>query len=199
MLLSLLNRWRGTGDIFIVHKLRITGVVLYTLFFLILFSLLLNVYYGVLLGILFVLGESYAWGTWVSYLCYPENHPKEYDSKVGRSFPYIHYQANLITPQLKDYAKYCYTALTLRGFYWWLPIYLVFAYAGVISYVEAFIISVLLGVAFPLACNLGQKIQKSYSYKYFSMNNNWEKQEVVYGIFHEIALWYVILQIIFKG
>lgn len=48
--------------------------------------------------VLFVAGESYAWGKWIGFLVdYENKHEPEYDSKVGKGFPmYIHYIANYI-------------------------------------------------------------------------------------------------------
>ena len=161
MIEAVLNRWRGTGDIFSISKVRITGTMIYALYMFVVVTLLSTWYYGLVAAVLFLAGESYAWGTWVSYLCYQDNHEKEYDSKVGRGFPYIHYVANAIVPQEKDYKRYCQIALTLRGVYWWLPVYLVLAFAGVISYGSAIIAGVLLGVGFSLACELGRKLKLS--------------------------------------
>lgn len=115
-------------------------------------------------------------GTWVSYLCYPDNHEKEYNSKVGRGFPYIHYLANAIVPQEKDYKRYCQVALAIRGLYWWLPIYLLLAFAGLLSYGSAVVAGIILGIGFPIACELGRKLQINIDKKYLQVTNSWERQ-----------------------
>lgn len=184
----ILNRYRGTGDIFIIGSLKITGVMLYTLYLGLLVGFLSEWYYGIITGILFLAGESYAWGTWVSYLCYPENHEKEYDSKVGRGFPYIHYIANSVTNQYKDYKRYCEIALTLRGFFWWFPIILLLLFLNLLPIWFAFISLIGLSIGFPVACYLSRIWNFEYSSKFISVRGNWEKQEIIYGFFHFMFL-----------
>ena len=94
----LLNRWRGTGDIFYISKFAITGTMIYALYIGLLFGLLTTWYIGLLSLGLFLLGESFGWGKWVGALCYPENTnlQKEYEDKEGYKFPFIHYLANFI-------------------------------------------------------------------------------------------------------
>lgn len=193
MIEAVLNRWRGTGDLFSISKIKITGTMVYALYMFVVVTLLSTWYYGIGTAVLFLAGESYAWGTWVSYLCYPDNHEKEYTSKVGRGFPYIHYVANTLVHQEKDYKKYCQVALTLRGLYWWLPIYLLLAFAGVISYTAAIVAGLILGVGFPIACELGRRLKLNVDKKYLQITNSWENQEVVYGAMQGLVFWLVVL------
>ena len=224
----LLNRWRGTGDIFNISKFAITGTMIYALYILLISALLTfnynletntaisyllsllgvygydlimtNVFYSVSATMLFLLGESYAWGKWVGFLVdYEDEHTPEYDSKVGKGFPYIHYIANYIVSERIDYKRYCKVALAIRGFFWWLPLYLLFAYIGLISYFEATIIGVLLGIGFPIACYVGRNWRFEYKSKWLLLKRGWENQEIIYGLFQGIALWYVVLGAIYAG
>ena len=119
---AILNRLRGTGDIFYISKFAVTGTMLYALYILLVSAVLTfnynleanavisyllsflgvygydlvmtNVFYSVSAVMLFLLGESYAFGKWVGFLVdYEDEHTPEYDSKVGKGFPYIHYMA----------------------------------------------------------------------------------------------------------
>ena len=75
--------------------------------------------------------------------------------------------------------------------------YLVLAIFQIITYQEALIIITLLGIAFPIACEIGKRIKfnKTYDLKFIklSFSQGWENQEVVYGLFQGIALWYTVI------
>lgn len=188
MIEMILNRYRGTGDIFAIGSLKITGVMLYAAYLGLLIGFLSEWYYGLLVVGLFLAGESYAWGTWISFLCYPENHEKEYDSKVGRGFPYIHYIANSITNQYKDYKLYCEVALAIRGLFWWIPIILLLSYVNLIPIWFIFVSALGLSLGFPVACYLSTIWNFEYTSKFISIKGNWEKQEIIYGLFHFLFL-----------
>ena len=158
MIEIILNRWRGTGDIFYISKFAITGTMIYSFYMFVLVSILSNLIYGFIATALFLAGESLAFGKWVGYLTYPENYNKEQfeTNKKGNNFPFIHQTANYFINQSNPY-KYSILALSIRGLYWWLPLYLLFAYIGLINYFEAVIIGILLGIGFPIACILSRK------------------------------------------
>ena len=191
----LLNRWRGTGDIFYISKFAITGTMIYAFYMFVLVSILSNPIYGFISALLFLGGESLAFGKWVGYLTYPENYDKEQfeANKKGNNFPFIHQTANYFINQSNPY-KYSVLALSMRGLYWWLPLYLLFAYIGLINYFEAIFIGILLGIGFPMACILSRKFTFRFKYKYLVCTDNWHRQELIYGFFQMIALWYVIIK-----
>lgn len=192
---AVLNRLRGIGDVLRVGNFRVTGIMLYALYLMIVVTMLSEWYYGLAFVVLFVAGESYAWGKWIGYLVdYEDKHSPEYDSKVGKGFPYIHYIANYIVSERIDYKRYCQVALAIRGFFWWFPLYLLFAYIGLISYFEAIIIGILLGIGFPIACYIGRNWRFEYKSKWLLLKRGWENQEIIYGLFQGIALWYVIFK-----
>lgn len=143
---------------------------------------------------LYIIGEASGWGKWVGSLCHPENvtNAVKSETKSGVFFA-IHSIANYFIPQNINYFWYCRLALTLRGIYWWLPLYLFFAFVGLISYVGALVIGLLLGVAFPIACELGRRWDFTFNWKFFHTSKGWCNQELIYGAFQGIAMWYVIL------
>ena len=193
---SILNKWRGTGVIFSISKLNITGTMIYALYIGLLFGLLTTWYIGLLSLWLFLLGESFGWGKWLGALCYPETKTdleKEYQDKEGYNFPFIHHIANFIVNEKKDFFKYCNLALFFRGIIWALCLYLALFIFGYINIFEYLIISLIYGIGFPLACYLSRLKTFNYKNKFVSIVGKWENQELVYGLMQGIALWYVIL------
>jgi hypothetical protein len=181
----LLNRWRGTGNIY----KGITGTMLYALYFGLLVGILSQWYYGILAIALFLFGESFAFGKWVGYLVdYEDEHTPEYDNKVGKSFPYIHYIADAIVKEKENYKKYCQVALTIRGFIWWTPLLILLGSIDLISWYQVVISSIVLAVGFPFACWIGRNWKLEYKAKYLLLKRGWENQEVVYGLIQFLAI-----------
>ena len=191
---SVLNRLRGIGDVMRVGNFRVTGIMLYALYLMVVVTMLSEWYYGLAFVVLFVAGESYAWGKWIGYLVdYEDEHSPEYDSKVGKSFPYIHYIANAIVSERVNYKKYCQVALTLRGLVWFAPMYAVLWYAGLINWIEVVIISIVLAVGFPIAAYVGRNLDYNKMFGILEFKRGWENQEVVYGLIQGMCLWYVVI------
>ena len=196
---SILNRLRGTGDVLRVGSFRVTGIMLYALYLMIVVSLVTEWYYGLAFVVLFVAGESYAWGKWIGYLVdYEDEHSPEHDSKVGKSFPYIHYVANAIVSERVNYKRYCQVALALRGFVWFAPMYAVLGYAGLINWIEVAVISIMLAVGFPIAAYAGRNWDYNARFGVLEFKRGWENQEVVYGLIQGLCLWYVILKVVYE-
>ena len=194
----LLNRLRGTGDVLRVGNFRVTGIVLYALYLMVVVTIISEWYYGLAFVVLFVAGESYAWGKWIGYLVdYEDEHSPEYDSKVGKSFPYIHYIANYIISEKANYEKYCQVALAIRGLAWWLPAYTVLGIAGLISSIEVVLIGLILAIGFPLACYIGSWWTYERKFGILEFKQGWENQEIVYGLLQGLCLWYVIVRSIY--
>lgn len=217
----ILNRLRGTGVIkhfgtLMVFsksiKINFVGNHLYGLYIAILLGFLtMNLWVGLCVLIAYLIGEAKGWGEWVGTLTRHEPWDeamlqRNYLDAEGKTFPFIHQIANFIIPEkiegtfetrAKQYKHYATLALALRGFYWWSFVYFTLAIFQVIQYQEALIISILLGVAFPIACELGKrwKFTKTYDLKFIklSFSQGWENQEIVYGLFQGIALWYTII------
>ena len=216
------NRFRGTGVIkhfgtlkMFNKEIRIsfTGNHLYGLWIaLVLGIATMNAWLGLSVLVAYLVGESKGWGEWVGSLTRCEPWTEEmlqynYKDDEGKTFPFIYQITNFFIKekidgafeeQCKQYRKHVTLALALRGLYWWLPVYLVLAIFQIITYQEAFILATLLGIAFPIACEIGKRIKfnKTYDLKFIklSFSQGWENQEVVYGLFQGIALWYVIFK-----
>lgn len=181
----LLNRYRGTGDMFTI---TITGTMLYTLYLGLLVGFLSTYYYGLAVAILFIVGESYSFGKWVGYLV-SDNGAIEFDNKKGSGFPFIHQTANFFIPQEKNYKRYCQLALTIRSFYWWTPIIAVLFFADLLSLYIAIFDVIVLSIGFPIACELSKHIKVKYiESKFLTVNENWHIQELIYGLIQFVCL-----------
>ena len=188
----LFNRWRGTG---LIYK-RLTGTMIYAIYLALLFGLVTqSIYIGLFTIISFLLAESMGFGKWVGALCYPENKTdlqKEYDDLEGYNFPYIHQMANYITPERKNFFKYCNTALFIRGLIWGLCLYLPLVGFEYISIIDYALVSLVYGLGFPFACYLSRLKSFNIKYKYLSIKDRWETQELYYGFIHMICNIYLI-------
>lgn len=218
---SILNRFRGTGVIKHFGTIKIfskeieinfVGNHLYGLWIaLVLGIATMNVWLGLAVLVAYLIGEAKGWGEWVGSLTRHEPWDEQmlqhcYKDDEGKTFPFIYQISNFFIKekidgtfeeQCEQYRRHATLALILRGMYWWLPVYLVLAIFQIITYQEALIIATLLGIAFPIACEIGKRIKfnKTYDLKFIklSFSQGWENQEVVYGLFQGIALWYTII------
>lgn len=218
---SVLNRLRGTGVLKHFDTLKLMGKEveikfvgnhLYGLWIALVFGIcMMNAWLGLAVFVAYLIGESKGWGEWVGSLSrvepWTEKHlAEDYADTEGKTFPFIHQISNSICKEqidgtfeqkCKQYRKYATLALALRGFYWWLPVYLVMAAFGVISWYMAVIVGVVLGLMFPLACGIGKrwKFERVYDLKFIklSFSQGWENQEIVYGLFQGLVMWYVVL------
>lgn len=185
MLEPLLNRLRGTGDVF----WNITGLQLYALYIFVGIAMLSTWYYGFVAAGLFIAGESFSCGKWVGYLVdYEDKHTPEYDSKVGKSFPYIHYIADAIVKEKEDYKKYCQVALAIRGFFWFAPLLVFLGYIGIMNWLVIPVSLIMLSVGFPFACEIGRDWDYNKKFGVLEFKRGWENQEIVYGFVHFVAI-----------
>lgn len=215
----LLNRWRGTGEIFNIFGFKLIGNIIYALYIALLIgfataisSILLPFTTIVLNGTdavyifennqifssfifalvgagLYIAGESFAWGKWVGWLTNYDGVGKpDYDNDDGRSFPYIHYMAQFIVKQEVNYTRYCEVALTIRGFVWWILLFIFIYSIGLISGLSAILSVAFLSFGFPVAAYIGNMIHIEYRSKYLNMSRGWENQELVYGLIQFICL-----------
>ena len=196
MIESVLNRFRGTGEIFKISSVSVSGNVIYTVYIALVVALLSTWYYGIIAGGLYMLGESMGWGKWVGSLCYPESTTSleaRYADDEGVRFPFIHKTANMIVKERENYLAYCNIALGIRGLYWWLPLLMFMAVVGITSYWLAILGSILLGVGFPAACYMASITKFEFTWWKISCVGAWERQELIYGLMQGIVLWTVVL------
>lgn len=222
---AILNRLRGTGVIkhFGTMKMfnkeieiKFVGNHLYGLWIaLVLGVATMNAWLGLSVFVAYLIGEAKGWGEWVGSLTRHEPWTEEllehnYKDDEGKTFPFIYQISNFFIKekidgtfeeQCKQYRKHATLALMLRGIYWWLPVYLVLAAFGVISWYCAVIAGIGLGAAFPIAAEIGRhwKFTRTYDLKFIelSFSQGWENQEVVYGAFQGIVMWSIVIGVVY--
>lgn len=190
------NRWRGTGKIF----WKINGNIIYAIYWALLIGFISGIWYnGVIFGLLYILGESFAWGKWVGFITMKDREtykPKEigdYINDDGMSFPYIHYIANFFIKQRNDYLNYCRLALGIRGFFWWvLPLSFLYFINLIVLWQLVFGL-IVVSVGFPIAGELSRYVCIEYRSRFLNLSRGWENQEVIYGFFHFIGITLMIL------
>ena len=169
--------------------------------------LAMNVWAGLAVLVAYLVGESKGWGEWVGALTRWETKDEEwlqrqYGDEEGWGLPFIHNIANFICKEQIDgtleekliqYNKYAITALVVRGMLWWGLVYGVMALFGVISGMTALVATVLLGIGFPVACELGKRWDYNKKFGILSFSRGWENQEIVYGLMQGIALWLAVM------
>lgn len=143
---TILNRLRGTVGAWSKFNGLLLAYIIY--------SLTHNHYVALSVGIGYVVGECFKWGTQVG------------DLTVHR--------LNL---------WYNRVWLFFRGLLWWaclLPL---------MFYTEPYVVCIaifILGLAFPVSCEIGYQTGKLWDFKY--MHLGWEHQEVWYGLFQDIVI-----------
>ncbi len=185
----------------------------YGLYLALVFGLLaMNVWAGLAVLVAYLVGESKGWGEWIGALTRWESKDekwleKQYKDNEGVGFPYVHQIANCVIKEqvegtleekLKQYNKYARLALTLRGMYWWSLVYGVIAWFGLINLYEYAAIVAILGIGFPIACEIGKMITSNGKIWKIEWSQGWENQELVYGLMQGMCLWYVILKVVYE-
>lgn len=169
--------------------------------------LAMNVWAGLAVLVAYLVGESKGWGEWVGALTRWETKDedwlqKQYDDEEGWGLPFIHNVANFICKEQIDgtleekliqYNKYAITALVIRGMLWWGLVYGVMAAFGVISVLTAVIATVLLGIGFPVACELGKRWDYNKKFGILHLSRGWENQEIIYGLMQGIVFWLAVM------
>ena len=177
-MMTLLNRLRGTQGLWS----KIIGLLL-ALVVQIAFG---NPYVSVAVGLGYIIGESFGWGEWVGTLTGDRNFKQLNEEGKNNGIQWL--ASKFIEPS-KDWINYCRVALTIRGFYWWLPTLAPLYFVG-FSVESLAIAIILLSVGFPLACELGYYFRDKVSFEKFglSYSGGWELQEGFYGLMQDIVI-----------
>ena len=184
-----LNRLRGTDGLWS----KIIGLLL-ALATLIAFN---NTYVALAVGLGYIIGESFGWGLWVGTLSVQREKGYElHDEGEGRNNGIEWIASHIVKPTQESWLNYCRVALTIRGFYWWLPTLAPLYFVGFNPLFLAGCIT-FLSIGFPIACELGYRTSKMFEFnKYgFSVVGGWEHQEVWYGLMQDIVLILLIVYI----
>ena len=174
--------------------------------------LTMNVWCGLAVLVAYLVGESKGWGEWVGSLTRHEPWDDRmlqgnYLDEEGKTFPFIYQISNFFIKekidgtfkeQCEQYRKHATLALTLRGMYWWGLVYGVIAWFGLINLYEYAVIVAILGIGFPIACEIGKMITSNGKIWKIEWSQGWENQELAYGLIQGMCLWYVILKAVYE-
>ncbi len=176
---AILNRLRGHGTVWELVGVPIKGNLLYTIYIAIIFTIFFGITAGIVAGVIFIIGESFAWGKWVGAILRRSSNPADDD---GRSFPFIHYIANSIIKEENDYLNYARLALAIRGFIWWSPLLILAGVYGLSWWIVA-ANSLLLAIALPISVEAGRVLEFKFTVWKIECEGAWERQEIIYGFF----------------
>ena len=178
----ILNRLRGTQGLWS----KIIGLLL-ALVVQIAFG---NPYVSILVGLGYIIGESFGWGLWVGTLTVQRD--KGYalhDEGEGRNNGIEWMASHVIKPTQESWLNYCRVALAIRGFYWWLPTLAPLYFVGFNPLVLLGCI-LFLSVGFPIACEIGYSLRDKISFEKYGLEfrGGWELQEGAYGLMQDLVL-----------
>ena len=178
----ILNRLRGTQGLWS----KVIGLLL-ALVVQIAFN---NPYVSVAVGLGYTIGESFGWGLWVGTLTVQrEKGYALHDEGEGRNNGIEWIASHIIKPTQESWLNYCRVALTIRGFYWWLPTLAPLYFVGFNPLFLAGCIT-FLSIGFPIACELGYYFRDKVSFEKFglSYSGGWEIQDGFYGLVQDVVL-----------
>ncbi len=183
---TVLNRLRGTWGWMAKINAIVVGLVFYVLTD--------DVIVSISIASLYILGESFGWGKWMGGVFYGDDTPDSIQSEDEGINNGVHFLANLIAPQDKDFYRYSLVALTLRGSLWFGLTLLPLSIGSYIGWNDWIIATILLGVGFPLSVRIGITTMKKFNFKF--MNGWWEHSEVWYGLMQDIIFVLIISSLI---
>ena len=177
-MMLILNRLRGTQGLWS----KIIGLLL-ALIVQIAFN---NPYVSVAVGLGYIIGESFGWGEWIGTLTGDRNFKQLNEEGKNNGIQWL--ASKVIDPN-QDWINYCRVALTIRGFYWWLPTLAPLYFVG--FSVELLTLMILaLSIGFPIACELGYYFRDKIAIEKFGLSyiGGWELQEGFYGLMQDLVL-----------
>lgn len=175
---TILDRLRGMNGVWSKFNGLLLAYIIY--------SVSHNHYVALAVGIGYVIGESFGWGEWIGTLSC--NRTVVENNEEGKNNGTQWLASKVIDPS-KDWINYCRVALTIRGFYWWLPTLAPLYFVG--FSVELLTLMILaLSIGFPIACELGYYFRDKVSFEKFglSYSGGWELQEGFYGLMQDLVL-----------
>ena len=185
-MMTILNRLRGTQGLWS----KIIGLLLAF----IVLAIWGNVWVAVAVGLGYIIGESFGWGLWVGALSvHRESTPNKTEDEGANNG--IQWLARKLVPDWQNmFLHYCRVALTIRGFYWWLPTLAPLYFVGFNPLFLAGCIT-FLSIGFPIACELGYYFRDKISFDKFglSYSGGWELQEGFYGLMQDLVFISLVL------
>ena len=179
-MMTIANRLRGTYGWFAKANGVVLGLLVYLAFG--------NPYVSLAVAIGYVLGESFGWGDWVGCLTTNRNNCKD-TTDEGKSNGIMWLSQKIVPDWRTNFIEYSRVALTIRGFYWWLPTLAPLYFVGFNPLVLLGCI-LFLSVGFPIACEIGYLLRDKISFEKCGLEfrRGWELQEGVYGLMQDLVI-----------
>lgn len=177
-MMFIFNRLRGTNGVWSKCIGLLLALVLMIVFH--------NTYVALAVGLGYIIGESFGRGEWIGTLSC--NRTVVENNEEGKNNG-IQWLASRFASPTKDWLNYCRVALSIRGFYWWLPTLAPLYFVG--FSVELLTVMILaLSIGFPIACELGYYFRDKVSFEKFglSYSGGWEIQDGFYGLMQDLVL-----------
>lgn len=196
---ALLNRLRGMHGYFDPILALFTGAVI---------GFLAHSWCAFFVTVTLVwIGNSFGWGDWFGALVRWEDKDEQwleeqYKDDEGKKFPWVHQTANFVCKEkvegaldekVAGYLKYAKVALAVRAMWWWMPVYVVMAVAGIVGWIEVLVAVGVLSVGMPVACWIGKQWKYEGRIGTVVMKRGWENQELAYGLIQGVVFWTVVL------
>ena len=177
---TVLNRLRGTNGVWSKFNGLLLSYILLSVFH--------NHYVSLAVAIGYVLGESFGWGDWVGCLTGNRNNYKD-TTDEGKSNGIMWLSQKIVHDWKTNFIEYSRVALTIRGFYWWLPTLTPLYFVGFNPLVLLGCI-LFLSVGFPIACEIGYLLRDKISFEKYGLEfiGGWELQEGVYGLMQDLVI-----------
>jgi len=154
-----------------------------------------NIFYSVIAGLLYVVGESFCWGFWLSTVAFDniaERVKRGYveDEAKGTGITWI---TAVFIDREENPFLFNTVALAIRGLYWFLPLLLLLWYREHIT-IGFMVLSVLvLSIGFPMAFALSNRITKYEDFDGEYVGCTWCIGEILYGLLMDFVLLGIIL------
>jgi hypothetical protein len=147
-----------------------------------------NVYAAATVAGLYIAGETFGWGKWLSTVprwddpYYVQNlyNGSGLIARDDGKNNGIHWLANKVFKETEDFKNYSILALMIRGFYWYAPILLALALFGITPFWLAGVLSIAVAISMPISYFL--------AYLMFGETNYWSRGEHIFGVVQGIAL-----------
>jgi len=177
-MMTILNRLRGTQGLWSkINGLLLAFIVL---------AIWGNVWVAIAVGLGYIIGESFGWGLWVGNLTEHMNDTMPDDGE-GKNNGIQWIARKLVPSYATNMVRYCQVALSIRGFYWWLPTLAPLYFVGFNPYAIAVAV-LILSVGFPFACWNGYLLKDTVSIDWMDIKGGWNIQEVAYGLIQDFVI-----------
>jgi len=124
---------------------------------------------GVGTAIAYFIGESFGWGKWIRAVQHFDDEGSwqhfynefEKDARDTGKSSGIHQIVSMVVKEETNYELYTVLCLILRGIWWWVPVYAVLVFGGLVTIPVAVISVLVIGLLFPVCYYAGSKMSRS--------------------------------------